>query len=182
MVLLCHKFSVSQYPLLDKRWNGKNLVRTCFSEKTQKTQYCGIKNPCSAENRSAFFENVLSKDSIPKISVHTDDIDSGATLSELDFRPSSKHWSHFTEQKIFKNTFLTTFFVTFNSIIWLVTFQILLYYFCNVSDFPLTISCSWFLYIACGLQFVESSFSCFYIPCSLYRVKLFSFCYFNACD
>ena len=35
VVLLCHKFSVLQYPLLDKRRNGKNLVRTCFSEKTQ---------------------------------------------------------------------------------------------------------------------------------------------------
>ena len=41
--------------------------------------------------QSAFFENVLSNDSILKISVHTDDIDSGATLSELDFRPSSKY-------------------------------------------------------------------------------------------
>ena len=110
------------------------------------------KNTCSAENKSALFENVLSNDSILKISVHTNDIDSGDTLSELDFRPSSKYWSHFTEQKIFKNPFPTTFFVTFNSIIWLVPFQIPLFFFCNVSGFPLTISCSCFFYIACGLQ------------------------------
>ena len=160
---------------------GKNLF---FWKNTNKTPYCGIKNPCSAENKSAFFENVLSNDSILKISVHTDDIDSGATLSELDFRPSSKYWSHFTKQKILQKpiSLLTTFFVTFNSIIWLVPFQILLFFFCNVSGFPLTISCSCFLYIACGLQFVESSFWCFYIPCSLYHVEFFSCCYFNACD
>ena len=35
VVLLCHIFSVPQYPLLDKIWNGTNLVRTCFSDKTQ---------------------------------------------------------------------------------------------------------------------------------------------------
>jgi hypothetical protein len=34
--------------------------------------------------RSPFFENILSNDSILKISVHTDDINSGATSSELD--------------------------------------------------------------------------------------------------
>ena len=157
---------------------GKNLF---FWKNTNKTQCCGMKNPCSAENRIALFENVLSNDSILKISVHTDDI-AGATLSEHDFRPSSKYWSHFSEQKNFKNPFPTTFVVTFNSIIWLVPFQILLFFFCNVSGFPLTISCSCFLYIACGLQFVESSFWCFYIPCSLYHVEFFSCCYFNACD
>ena len=158
---------------------GKNLF---FWKNTNKTPYCGIKNPCSAENKSAFFENVLSNDSILKISVHTDDIDSGATLSELDFRPSSKYWSHFTEQKIFKNPFPTTFFVTFNSIIWLVPFQILLFFFCNVSGFPLTISCSCFLYIVCGLQSVEYFLWYFYIPCCLYHVEFFSCFYFNACD
>ena len=140
------------------------------------------KNTCSAENKSALFENVLSNDSILKISVHTNDIDSGDTLSELDFRPSSKYWSHFTEPKIFRNPFRTTFFVTFNPTILLVLFQILLFLFYNACGFHLAISCSWFLYIACGLQFVESSFWCFYIPCGLYRVKFVSCCYFNACD
>ena len=122
---------------------GKNLF---FWKNTNKTPYCGIKNPCSAENKSAFFENALSNDSILKISVHTDDIDSGATLSELDFRPSSKYWSHFTEQKIFKNPFPTTFFVTFNSIIWLVPFQILLFFlfirFPPFASFTLHVACS----------------------------------------
>ena len=66
VILLCHRFSVPQYPLLDKRWNGKNLIRTCFSEKQNKTPYCGIKNPRSAGNKSAFFENVLLNDSISK--------------------------------------------------------------------------------------------------------------------
>ena len=153
-----------------------------FWKNTNKTPYCGIKIPCSQVNESAFFENVLSNDSILKISVHNGDIDSGATLSELDFRLSTKYWSHFIEQKIFKNPFPTTFFITFNSIIWIVPFQILLFLFYNVCGFPLAISCSCFLNIACGLQFVASSFKWFYIPCSLYRVEFFSCCYFNACD
>ena len=153
-----------------------------FWKNTNKIPYYGIENPCGAENKSAFFENVLLNDSILKISVHTDDIDSGATLSELYFRPLSKYWSYFTEPKIFRNSFRTTFFVTFNPIIWLIPFQILLFLFINVRDFPLASSCSCFLYIAWRLQFVESSFWCFYIPCSLYLVKFFSCYYFNACD
>ena len=68
------------------------LVRTCFSEKTQtKHHIVESKTLAVRRTKSAFFENVLSNDSILKISVHTDDIDSGATLSELDFRPSSKY-------------------------------------------------------------------------------------------
>ena len=63
---------------------GKNLV---FWKNTNKTPYCGIKNPCSAENKSAFFENFLPNHSTLNISVHTDDIYSGATILELDFRP-----------------------------------------------------------------------------------------------
>ena len=115
---------------------GKNLF---FWQKTNKTPYCGIKNPCSAENQMVNFENVLSKYSILKISVHTDDIDSGATLSELNFGPSRKYWSHFTEPKKISNPSRTTSSVTFNPTIWLVPFKIFLFLFYNVCRFPLAI-------------------------------------------
>ena len=39
------------------------------------------------ENKSAFFENFLTNNSTVKVSIHTDDFDSSATLLELDFRP-----------------------------------------------------------------------------------------------
>ena len=137
------------------------------------------KNTSSAENKSALFENVLSNDSILKISVHTNDIDSGDTLSELDFRPSSKYWSHHWAKNrhtpISNNIFFRSNHLTLPS-------KILLSLFYNVCGIPLAISCFYLLYIACCLQFVESSFWCFYIPCSLYHVEFFSCCYFNACD
>ena len=138
---------------------GKNLF---FWKKTNKTPYCGIKNSCSAENKSAFFENVLSNDSILKISVHINDIDSGDTLSELDFRPSSKYWSHFTEKKNLQKPISHHIFCYFQFNHLTCTFPDPSILFYNVSGFP-----RFFLYILCGLQFVESSFWCFYIPCSL---------------
>ena len=70
-----------------------DLVRTyCFSKKTQ-TKHHIVESKTLAVRRTKVpsLKMFCQYDSILKISVHTDGIDSGATLSELDFRPSSKY-------------------------------------------------------------------------------------------
>ena len=157
---------------------GKNLF---FWKNANETPYCGIKNPCSAENKSAFFEIVLSNYSVLKISIHTDDIDAGATLSEHDFRLSSKHWSHFTEHKIFKINFPLHCYFQLNHLTCTFPDPSILFLQCkwlSSYDFLLLLSlhCMWLA--VCGILFLIL----FYIPCSLYHVEFFSCCYFNACE
>ena len=103
----------------------------------------------------------------------------------LDFRPSSKYWNHFTETKIFRNSFCTDCFLTFNQIMWLVPCKILTLIFLECKwlsscDFLLLpfLHCMW--PTLCGIPFLVILHSMQLVPRGILFMS-FLWCMWLAC-